>query len=1104
MFAISAQNIVKNGNFAQFTPTGKPTAWRLSWAKPPGVWTVDKANYVSKPGSLLIENTRGQDTIICQVIKLKPNTKYRFSCWMKGENIKSSKKFGGARFYLQDKGKIVWDGSPAGLFKRAVGSFDWGKVEFSFNSNSFKSGSAVIYLTLRFASGKVWYDDVIIEEADSKIPADKLGGRLFPVDFQSGTYSVCEGMPGMLFLDIKCGAEAKKNGLKLLLDLPEEFKFSGSCPWLPTHYGKNGEWLFAPDKFTTTSLIRNKKKYLRYTIDVNPLLIKRARPNRYSWGNFIRLFIAAQPGFAGKTGIAYWSLVSEKQKSKEQRFAVTSLPEIKLRKLNSDFGMLIGYLWSQTCPFPEINNAYIKYWNSLSKEPQTLKLFYWDKKPLAVRKRIEKNFNISYMLASKYATPRFHYTRMYQELCKGKLADKFPPIVNYKGEKDFTAIAPYYLIEDPQGLFWDKYFVEEMKQAMAGQRKTDMIIYDCEPGAKDHGYSRENLRRFAKFAKLNETPSISDIRSKYASRWFEFRVVQHAKIIKKFCQAVHKHFPGVKAALSSDPIHVGDSPLAQWCGVDVRLSDDDVDVFMNMPYYSGVKYFDDVRLNVKILKKPNFPFIDPTEKMEHFYKRYTPQSVKQNIVATAALGCTGIAFWPSDAFDGRYLRSIAAAFYLASVGEKFYKNKECSEKLKTSAENVLKKTFVDSGKKLTVEFPDFSSSVKTLLHSANGEYIITAINYNLHNACILKLAIPTVSNGQYIVQEVESGKIIDGLKNAEEIRRGFLAKINSGNVALIKIFPADNIPASAAGIIHSNELQKELAVFRARLAAENRFKSLKKGNSAIRWSALTDSDGMPKLKMQTGTNSIYISPQQGAEVVGWKKTSGGEDYLFFKSRGFLGQLIFYDTKQRTAPYHFNLEKIDIVNGCPSGEFSYTVPAYEGANAEYNPLEGLMVKKIITLRKDGSIKSVYKFTNKSPRRENMKFGFRVKNYPRIGGRLAGNKKLSAISQVKYQTPDGEKTIKAGADPANWLVNSSTPPPGLIRAGSKVNSWKNSPLAAIAGTGSLRDKMIFKADEKLTAGYLVWWGMATYTVEMLSRDITLPYGKSIIYEYIIYSK
>lgn len=261
---------------------------------------------------------------------------------------------------------------------------------------------------------------------------------------------------------------------------------------------------------------------------------------------------------------------------------------------------------------------------------------------------------------------------------------------------------------------------------------------------------------------------------------------------------------------------------------------------------------------------------------------------------------------------------------------------------------------------------------------------------------------------------------------------------------------------------------------------------------------------MPKLKLQTGTNSIYISPKQGAEVVGWKKTSGGEDYLFFKSRGFLGQLIFYDTKQRTAPYHFNLEKIDIVNDCPSVEFSYTVPAYEGANAEYNPLEGLVIRKIITLQKDGSIKSAYKFTNKSPRRKNMKFGFRVKNYPRIGGRLASNKKLAAISQVKYQTPDGEKTIQAGTDPANWLISSSIPRPGLIGSDSKVNNWKNSPLIAIAGTGSLCDKMIFEANKKLTAGYLVWWGMANYTVEMLSRDITLPYGKSIIYEYIISSK
>lgn len=65
-----------------------------------------------------------------------------------------------------------------------------------------------------------------------------------------------------------------------------------------------------------------------------------------------------------------------------------------------------------------------------------------------------------------------------------------------------------------------------------------------------------------------------------------------------------------------------------------------------------------MKLNIFTLEKPCFPFIDPSENMAMYYSRYTPETVKQNILIVAALGGYGIGFWPNDIFDGRYLEAI--------------------------------------------------------------------------------------------------------------------------------------------------------------------------------------------------------------------------------------------------------------------------------------------------------------------------------------------------------------------------------------------------------------------------------------------------------------
>ena len=1098
---LADNNLIKNGDFKIYSPQLCPADWALGWAKPPGTREANTSVNVSAPASLKINNQPGQDTIIVQDVALEPDTEYHFSCWMKGDKITAEKAWGGARFYIQDGPKIFRDGSPAGLFKPGTGSFDWGKIEFNFNSREIKTGKATIYLSLRNASGIVWYDDVTLE----KITAARetgISGRLFPVDFQNQSYSVCEGLPGMLFLDVNGDrAEVEKNGLELALELPPEFELNGVCTGLLNGKDAQGNFAFIPEKYTESIIKKNGIEYHRYLITIHDSIIRRMQMRGYAWSNYDRIFISARPGSAGKSGEAFWSLRSGKLNSKENQFKLTALPcpEKPAKKVDR-FGLMMCFLLSQSAPFNNINDAYLSYWKSLSVTPRTMQPGQWNDYSDAVRNRLDSNFKLSIIMASRMATPSIWGAELN--------TDRIPLLIDDKGKPVKGAVEPYYLAEDPEGLIWDKYFSEAFKARQQKMSRPEMIIYDCEPGAMEQGYSAENRKRFAAYAKLDHVPEIAEIKSQYGGKWFDFRVYQHSLIIRKFCDAVRKYFPGVNAVICSDPIHAGSQPLANWCGVDVRLSDNDVDLHMNMPYYSGLEFYNDVELNNKILKKKNFPLIDPTENEDRFYKRYSPLEVKQNIVAAAALGCSGIGFWPSDAFDGRYFRTIAEAFNLVGQAEDFYFSTRCDNKLLAEPANVFVQTFEDDGQKHQVKLPDFNNSVKTLMHEKDDAFIVTVLNYNPDSACLLRLAIPTIKDRQFQVKDLGSGKYFSvssgngGLTGAQ-IRAGFLVEIPPREAVLLQITPG-TAKTPSAQIIMQSELDAKLAAAKEQLSKMTKFESIARNNAAVSWSVLPGADSMPKLKLQLDKFKIYIDPAKGADISSWKiSTNTAKDYLFHQNRGVLGQLSFYDAKQRSAPYAFELKNIGINEaGNPFAQFSYTVPGYAGANSEANPLEGLVISKEISLSDSGkTIKTTLKFTNRSPRQTDMKIGFRIKNYPRLGGTLAGMKTLADIATVKYSSPSGEKNVPSDRHGGILLLSEKNSGLSFLNGTIKPDPWLPGPVVAEAAVGSLKETMVFNAVSEFTAGYLIWRTVNDYTVEMLSSEFILPLGKTVDYTYSI---
>ena len=166
IFAFSVcygENVVKNGDFEN---TG--AGWGLSkWTGSKATFEFDSTEVHSGKNSLKVVNTGSKDyqTFIAQTIKVKPDTRYRLSFYLKTENVVPRPKTGvnGAGVYITS-GKALFVGC-SGRWKMCTGTNDWKKYVATFKTGP-DMNKASFYLTLNYSTGTVWFDDIVLEEVD--------------------------------------------------------------------------------------------------------------------------------------------------------------------------------------------------------------------------------------------------------------------------------------------------------------------------------------------------------------------------------------------------------------------------------------------------------------------------------------------------------------------------------------------------------------------------------------------------------------------------------------------------------------------------------------------------------------------------------------------------------------------------------------------------------------------------------------------------------------------------------------------------------------------------------------------------------------------------
>lgn len=858
------------------------------------------------------------DSGVTKEILLEPNSQYEISFYIKGENIQGNQGAG----VLINAGK-KWQritSKPNNAFES--GTFDWKKCVGVIDTEKLGTNKITIYCLIR-GTGTVWFDGLEIKKVtDIQKKNNSWNIKLFPANFLGGKASFCENLPG--FLEIISSGKINRNTktAKMYIDVPSYLTLHGVCENFSIV--RNGKPTRVPSELKCTKITRDGSAYSHYEVTFNQFFLNFFGAN---WYRHV-IFFEAQKGSSGKESNIYWSFALDNEKQPEQSVSVKIIDPVKFpEKQCSRFNLWTSSLLAVKSPFSDLGSKSMAFWNSLAKNRYYTARRYNDlyiKYPGYIPMVTANGTNF---LSNQDFDPNLSldfYNSMPKDITnKGK--------VNPKRSSSVWA-----LVDDRDGIY-DKYLRTTLRNLKKIYPDMKHIWWDFEPFV--YGYDEAGRARFAQKIGLDYVPTIEDIQKKHSEEYFQYMVKLHAELIAKNVKIIREELPNVKIWFCSDNLHAEAPHVARWCGIDVSLSDAIIDYHMHMPYYTGSRFFDDTAYNIKNLKKPYFPLIDPAERIQSFFKQYSADKVKQNIVATAALGGIGIGFYPDDLLPGEYYHAIADGYSKVANAEEFYFNGiRCDKEISINVKNAISRTLAN-GKVIT--FPDFSKTIRYTAHKKDEKYLITVFNY--------------------------------------DPKKTMIAEISGRNFkpTLVKVPPYGCEIIGTDIIPEQTTLQKEIAVFSG---DDDVFKDFNQKNLRASWT--TDIDGRPLLHLSNGTITAGIDALGNNEIVSMLN-SGNSELL---TDGVAGEIKFEDKLQPPLQFKYVTHGIS-ADGIPFVISEAEVAPYEGANPDPNPLYLLRIKRKIEI-KNNSVVISHEFSN--PTAKNMPLNCRLRNYPWPGHRFQADK------------------------------------------------------------------------------------------------------------------
>ena len=886
--------------------------------------------------------------------------------------------------------------------------------------------------------------------------------ELFPADYQNGTFAFIENYP--LAMALKLAGDGSSMAEKVpvpVIEVPEELKLIK----VATRSGKMTEI-----PFTMENILRNGKHFKRHRVMIPGRLLRNLTPGNFGWRAGFNFFIEAKEKSAGQNVDFHIYIEENGKKHFERHYQGMILQELPHPSHPlSRFKGGVTFLSSVGLEDHSILKKNCEFWQSLLGKPFyniSWETFFYPEKTNFF---LNANFRtVAGICATRSSTLKFPGTnfRDLGFLVNGKVTRKGVPLfVDGEGNIDSSSICPQYLLKDPEGLFWGEYFRRGYREILKRFPDCRILWLDYEPFIT--GGTCDSCRAdFAKFAGLTRIPERTELAGGHPlnRKWRDYKIIQHRKILEKFVETARREFPGYE-------IHLCCATPAEdfrnsWDGVDSSSVTKKIAAFSPMNYNSGIVYYNAVAAQEKCFGTvKNYSWVDPSEEIQRFFIRYTPEKIVQNLIATAALGADGFVIYPTDLLDGRMLHGIARAFSAVGEVEDILFGKECTAKLNLNPKNVVAIELENEKNGITqISLPDFKAALRSHLHEKNGVYTLTLLNYSSQEIILEASIRKFAGTGTVHVHDVLNDEYYSGI-TSEKIRNGFLIHLPVDGTRLIRI--GGNTPASGKEITQ-NVMNETLEKAQRQLTGvKEMLQTRKSGEAELKWRIVNK---RPMMELCHGRQFLRIDPVSG-EAVLWK--NGNKTPVGGKSPTF-GGIRFFDLRNQREQI-YQVSSVDLKPDYAEVTLTHSVPADTGFGAE-NPLANLKLTKHFRLYKGtertGKVTVTIDFSN--PAKAEKQFGFRFYNIP-----------LSA-----WKTPDR---------PFQFQLNGKSASTGIfyVQAGKHINWHAAVKVQSCEGqlTGMLSARWYnYTVSAPEAAGFYAWTNGAAMTAEPLFEDVKLAPGKS----------
>lgn len=162
MAGAAGENLFQNGDFEAVGPDQRPTGWEVESSQHERFLVQSVSTAHSGKNAVMIQSTEiACDTRLHQTVKVKPDTFYRFSTWIKTENVVVPEGKTGANISILGG----FDSSPS-----LDGTRDWTYTELNFQTHPKQKEIKLCVRLGMFCSevtGTAYFDDAKLEELTS-------------------------------------------------------------------------------------------------------------------------------------------------------------------------------------------------------------------------------------------------------------------------------------------------------------------------------------------------------------------------------------------------------------------------------------------------------------------------------------------------------------------------------------------------------------------------------------------------------------------------------------------------------------------------------------------------------------------------------------------------------------------------------------------------------------------------------------------------------------------------------------------------------------------------------------------------------------------------